>query len=96
MEEIFKLSIQNESLHEISNDNAVTALNFATSKNFMDKIQCFLITAFMNMLGSLQMGKSTVKLTMKNAVFWDVIPYGSCKNRCFKGTRLHHQCNKNW
>jgi hypothetical protein len=22
-------------------------------------------------------------MTMKNAVFWDVTPCGSCKNRCF-------------
>jgi hypothetical protein len=29
---------------------------------------------------------------MKNAVFWDVTPCGSCKNRRFGGTyRLHHQ-----
>jgi hypothetical protein len=29
---------------------------------------------------------------MNNAVFWDVTPRGSCKNRYFRGTyRLHHQ-----
>jgi hypothetical protein len=29
---------------------------------------------------------------MKNGVFWDVTPCGSCKNRCFGGTRfLLHQ-----
>jgi hypothetical protein len=29
---------------------------------------------------------------MENAVFWDVMPCGSCKNRYFRGTyRLHHQ-----
>jgi hypothetical protein len=29
---------------------------------------------------------------MKNAVFWDVKPCGSCDNRRFVGTyRLHHQ-----
>jgi hypothetical protein len=28
---------------------------------------------------------------MRNAVFWDVTPCGSCKNRRFGGTyRLHH------
>jgi hypothetical protein len=33
---------------------------------------------------------------LKNAVFWDVTPCGSCKNRRFEGTyRLHHQVNKN-
>jgi hypothetical protein len=25
-------------------------------------------------------------VTMKNGVFWDVTPYGSCKNRRFEGT----------
>jgi hypothetical protein len=25
-------------------------------------------------------------VTMKNRVFWDVTPYGSCKNRRFRGT----------
>jgi hypothetical protein len=29
---------------------------------------------------------------MKNAVFWDITPCGSCKNRCFGGTyRLYLQ-----
>jgi hypothetical protein len=28
-------------------------------------------------------------VTMKNAVFWDVTPCGSCKNRPFGGTYLH-------
>jgi hypothetical protein len=32
-EDIFKLTIGNESLHEISNDNGVRLVNFATSKN---------------------------------------------------------------
>jgi hypothetical protein len=25
-------------------------------------------------------------VTMKNVIFWDVTPYGSCKNRRFGGT----------
>jgi exonuclease III len=32
-EDIFKPTIWNESLHEISNDNVVRLVNFATSKN---------------------------------------------------------------
>jgi hypothetical protein len=32
-EDIFKLKIGNESLHEISSDNGVTVVNFETSKN---------------------------------------------------------------
>jgi hypothetical protein len=35
-------------------------------------------------------------VTMKNAVFWDVTPCGSCKNRRFGGTwLLLHQGDKN-
>jgi hypothetical protein len=34
-------------------------------------------------------------VTIKNAVFWDVTPRGSCKNGRFGGTyRLHHQGDK--
>jgi hypothetical protein len=33
MEHIFKQTIGNESLHEISNDNRVTLVNFARSKS---------------------------------------------------------------
>jgi hypothetical protein len=36
-EDIFKLTIGNESLHEISNDNGVRVANFATSKNHIIK-----------------------------------------------------------
>jgi hypothetical protein len=32
-EDIFKTTIGNESLHEISNDNGVRVVNLATSKN---------------------------------------------------------------
>jgi hypothetical protein len=41
MEDIFKLIIGNESLHEVSNDNAVRVVNFATSKNFTVKSTMF-------------------------------------------------------
>jgi hypothetical protein len=35
-------------------------------------------------------------VTLKNGIFWDVMTYGSCKNRCFEGTqRLLHQGDKN-
>jgi hypothetical protein len=35
-------------------------------------------------------------VTMKNVVFWDVMPCGSCDNACLEGKyRLHHQGNKN-
>jgi hypothetical protein len=32
---------------------------------------------------------------LKNAIFWDVMPCGSCKSRHFGGTyRCHHQGGK--
>jgi hypothetical protein len=40
-EDIFKPTIGNESLHEISNDNGVRLVNFATSKNFTVKSTMF-------------------------------------------------------
>jgi hypothetical protein len=40
-ENIFKPTIWNESLHEISNDNAVRVVNFATSKNLIVKSTTF-------------------------------------------------------
>jgi hypothetical protein len=40
-ENIFKLTIRNESLHEICNDNVVRVVNFATSKNFVVKSTMF-------------------------------------------------------
>jgi hypothetical protein len=36
-EDIFKPPIRNESLHEMSNYNAVRLVNFATSKNLSQK-----------------------------------------------------------
>jgi hypothetical protein len=38
---IFKLTIWNESLHKISNDNGVRLVNFATSKNLRVKSTLF-------------------------------------------------------
>jgi hypothetical protein len=40
-EDIFKPKIGNESLHEISNDNRVRVVNFATSKNLVVKSTVF-------------------------------------------------------
>ena len=34
-ENIFKLTIGNESLHQVSNDNGVRIVNFSTSKNLV-------------------------------------------------------------
>jgi hypothetical protein len=41
-EDIFKLVIGNESIHEASNDNGVRVINFATSKNLIVKSTTFL------------------------------------------------------
>jgi hypothetical protein len=30
---------------------------------------------------------SEINYILKSAVFWDVVPCGSCNNRCFGGTR---------
>jgi hypothetical protein len=40
-EEIFKLTIGNESLHKMSNDNGVRLVNFATSKILRVKSKMF-------------------------------------------------------
>jgi hypothetical protein len=40
-EDIFKQTIGNETLHEISNDNGVRLVNFATSKNLRVKSTIF-------------------------------------------------------
>jgi exonuclease III len=40
-EDIFKITIGNESLQEISNDNRVRLVNFSTSKNFRVKSMMF-------------------------------------------------------
>jgi hypothetical protein len=39
-EDIFKPTIGNENLHEISNDNGPRVVNFATSKNLIVKVRC--------------------------------------------------------
>jgi hypothetical protein len=65
-EDISKPTIGNESLHEISNDNGVRLANFATSKNLRVKIWCSHIATSINILGRLQMGKPTIRLT----IFW--------------------------
>jgi hypothetical protein len=63
-EDIFKPKIGNESLHELSNDNGVRVVNFATSKNLIVKSKTIHITTFINILGHLQMEKSVFRLTI--------------------------------
>jgi hypothetical protein len=63
-EDIFKPTFGKESLHEISNDNGVRAVNFATSKISLSKVQCSHIAPFINILAHLQMGTPTIRLTI--------------------------------
>jgi hypothetical protein len=61
-EDIFKLTIKNERLHRISNDNGVRVLNFAKSKNIVVKIQCSLIATFINTPGPLLRERRTIRM----------------------------------
>jgi hypothetical protein len=60
---IFKLTIGNESLHKISNDNGVRVVNFAHLKISQSKVR-YHITTFINIIGHLLMGKPTIRLTI--------------------------------
>jgi hypothetical protein len=63
-EDVFKPTIGNESLHEISSDNGDRVVNFATSKNLNVKSTMLHIVIFINSLGCLLMERSTIKLTI--------------------------------
>jgi hypothetical protein len=52
-ENIFKPTTGNENLHEISNGNGVTAVNFATCKNLVVKSTCSLRATSINTSGRL-------------------------------------------
>jgi hypothetical protein len=63
-EDFFKPAIGNESLQEISNDNGVTVVNFATSKISLSNVQCIYILIFINLVRHLLMESLTIKLTI--------------------------------
>jgi hypothetical protein len=63
-EDMFKPTIWNESLHEINNDIGIRVANFARSKNLIVKVQYSHITTVINILGHLQMGTPTIRLTI--------------------------------
>jgi hypothetical protein len=65
-EDIFKLTIENERLHKISDDNGVRLVNFPLLKTSESKVRCFHIVASISILGCLQMGKRAIRLT----IFW--------------------------
>jgi hypothetical protein len=61
-ENIFKPTVENESLHESSNDDGVRVVNSVTSKNLVVKKQCFLIVKFINTPGPLLRERHTTRL----------------------------------
>jgi hypothetical protein len=62
-EDIFILTIGNESLHENSNDNGARVVNFPHPKISFSKLCCSDIVTFTNSLGHLLMERCTTKLT---------------------------------
>jgi hypothetical protein len=64
--DIFKPTVGNEGLHEISIDNRVRVASFAISKNLTVKRTMFPIVIFINLLGHLL----TERLTIILIIFW--------------------------
>jgi hypothetical protein len=62
-EDIFKPTIGNKSLHEISNNNGVRAVNFATSKH-LSRVQRSDIVTFTNLFGDLLKEICIIKLAI--------------------------------
>jgi hypothetical protein len=63
-EDIFKPTIGNENLHEISHDNGVREVNCATLRILLSKVRYFHIVTFINLIGHLLMGRRTIGLTI--------------------------------
>jgi hypothetical protein len=62
--DIFKPTIGNESLHEISNDNGVRVVTFTTSTNLTVRSTMFPHRNIIKLLGRLLVGGRTIKLTI--------------------------------
>jgi hypothetical protein len=62
-EEIFKQTVGNEGLDEISDDNGVRVVNFAHSRILFSKARCSHIITFINSLGRLLMERRITRLT---------------------------------
>jgi hypothetical protein len=60
-EDVSKPTIRNDSLHNISNDNGVRVVNFATSKN-LSRVQRSHTATFINTLGLLLMEEQSDSL----------------------------------
>jgi hypothetical protein len=65
-EDFFRPTIGNESFHEISNDNGVRLVNFATSKNLRVKSTVFPHRNIHKYTWMSPGGKPTIRLT----IFW--------------------------
>jgi hypothetical protein len=63
-EDIFISIIGNESLHDISNDNGVRVVHFATSKNLIVKSRMFPHVKIHKYTLTTQMGKPAFRLTI--------------------------------
>jgi exonuclease III len=63
-EDIFKPTIGNESLHEISNDNGVRVVSFATSKNLLVNSTMFPHRNIHKYTWTSPMGTPTIRLTI--------------------------------
>jgi hypothetical protein len=63
-EDIFKSTIGNGSLHEISNDSGGTVVNFATSKNLTVIVQWVHVLTFISLLAHFLMERLTTKLNI--------------------------------
>jgi hypothetical protein len=62
MQNIFTLTIGNESLHKDKNDNDVRIVNFATRKHLFVKSTMFPHRNFISKTGPLLMGRLTTRL----------------------------------
>jgi hypothetical protein len=60
-EDNFQPKIANKNVHEISNDNGIRVVNFATPKN-LSEVQCSHIIRFINLLGHFLIERLSIKL----------------------------------
>jgi hypothetical protein len=63
-EYIFKTRIRSETLHEISNENGVRIVTLPYLQISLSKVRFSQISTSINILGHLQMGKPTIRLTI--------------------------------
>jgi hypothetical protein len=63
-EGIFKLTVGNDSLHKISNNNVVREIHFATSENLNVKSTMFPHPSIHKYTVHLEMGNPTIRLTI--------------------------------